>query len=99
MMETMETRCFTAQQRLLISIGHGRTATWRVDASSLGPTHQLPLLHALHHHLQDLLRLAFAVVERLLDGDQQLLPHVVVHQAAGGQWQEAILASQRSHVS
>lgn len=66
---TMETRCFTAQKCLLISIGYLHTTTWCVDAFSLRSTHQLPFLHTLHHHEQDLLRLAFAVVESLLDGD------------------------------
>lgn len=58
-------------------------------ALGLRSTHQLPFLHALHHHEQDLLRLTFAVVESLLDGDQELLPDVVVHQAGGGQSPEA----------
>lgn len=53
--------------------------------SLLGSTHQLPLLHALQHHLQDLLRLAFAVVESLLDGDKKLLSDIVTHQAGGEQ--------------
>lgn len=66
---TMETRCFTAQQCLLISSRQLHTTTWCVDAFGLRSTHQLPFLHALHHHEQDLLRLTFAVVESLLDGD------------------------------
>lgn len=47
-------------------------------------THQLPLLHALHDHEQDLLRLAFAIVESLLNGHQKLLSDVIVDQAGGG---------------
>lgn len=52
--------------------------------STCSATHQLPLLHALHDHEQDLLRLALAIVEGLLNGDQKLLSDVVIHQAGGG---------------
>lgn len=45
------------------------TTTWCVDAFGLLSTHQLPFLHTLHNHEQDLLRLTFAVVKSLLDGD------------------------------
>lgn len=53
-------------------------------------THQLPFLHALHNHEQDLLRLALAIVEGLLNGDQKLLSDVVIHQAGRGQSPENI---------
>lgn len=66
--------------------GHGIFTQQRLGCSALGSTHQLPLLHALQHHQQDLLRLAFAVVESLLDGDKKLLSDVVTHQAGGEQW-------------
>ena len=44
-------------------------------------THQFPFLHALHHHEQDLLRLAFAIIESLLNSHQKLLSDVIVDQA------------------
>lgn len=40
-------------------------------------TYQSSLLHALHHHEEDLLRLAATVVEGFLDGDQQLISDAV----------------------
>lgn len=40
-------------------------------------TYQRFLLHALHHHENDLLCLGATVVERFLDGDQQLVFDVV----------------------
>lgn len=43
-------------------------------------TYQSPLLHALHHHEENLLRLSAAVVEGFLDGDQQLISDAVTHQ-------------------
>lgn len=43
-------------------------------------TYQSSLLHALHHHEEDLLCLTAAVVEGLLDGDQQLIFDTVTHQ-------------------
>lgn len=44
------------------------------------PTYQSSLLHALHHHEEDLLCLAAAVVEGLLDGDQQLVFDTLTNQ-------------------
>lgn len=55
-----------------------------VELHLYSSTHQLPLLHALHNHEQDLLRLAFAVVESLLNGHQKLLSDVIINQAGGG---------------
>lgn len=52
---------------------------------TISATHQLPFLHALHNHEQDLLRLALAIVECLLNGDQKLLSDIVIHQAGRGQ--------------
>lgn len=46
----------------------------------LPPTYQSSLLHALHHHEEDLLCLAAAVVESLLDGDQQLVFDTLTNQ-------------------
>lgn len=46
------------------------------------PTYQSSLLHALHHHEEDLLCLAAAVVEGLLDGDQQLVFDTLTNQPA-----------------
>lgn len=60
------------------------------DFSTISTTHQLPFLHALHNHEQDLLRLALAIVEGLLNGDQKLLSDVVIHQAGNGQSPENI---------
>lgn len=57
---------------------------------TISTTHQLPFLHALHNHEQDLLRLALAIVEGLLNGDQKLLSDVVIHQAGRGQSPENI---------
>lgn len=39
-------------------------------AGCLSSTYQFPFLHALHNHEQDLLRLALAVVESLLNCHQ-----------------------------
>lgn len=47
---------------------------------NLPPTYQSSLLHALHHHEEDLLCLAAAVVEGLLDGDQQLVFDTLTNQ-------------------
>lgn len=49
---------------------------------NLPPTYQSSLLHALHHHEEDLLCLAAAVVEGLLDGDQQLVFDTLTNQPA-----------------
>lgn len=43
-------------------------------------TYQSLLPHALGHHQQDVLCLVAAVIERFLDGDQQLLFDVVAQQ-------------------
>lgn len=49
---------------------------------NLPQTYQSSLLHALHHHEEDLLCLAAAVVEGLLDGDQQLVFDTLTNQPA-----------------
>lgn len=43
-------------------------------------THQFPFLHALHDHEQDLLRLAFTIIESLLNGHQKLVSDVIANQ-------------------
>lgn len=47
-------------------------------------THQFPFLHALHNHEQDLLRLAFGIIESLLYGHQKLVSDIIINQAVGG---------------
>lgn len=42
-------------------------------------TYQCFLLHTLHHHEVDLLRLAAAVVEGFLDSDHQLVSDTLTH--------------------
>lgn len=49
------------------------------------PTYQRSLLHALHHHEEDLLCLAPAVVEGLLDCDHQLIFGAVAQQSGEGE--------------
>ena len=55
---------------------------WAEDHVTSG-TYQRSLLHALCHHEKDLLRLAAAVVEGFLDGDQQLIFDAVTQWPAG----------------
>lgn len=42
-------------------------------------THQLPSLHALHYHEEDLLWLILAVVKGLLNADQQLVSGIITY--------------------
>lgn len=53
-----------------------RNGLWACDHV----TYQSFLLHALHHHEEDLLRLAAVVVKRFLDGDEKLIFDAVTHQ-------------------
>lgn len=51
---------------------------------SFKTTYQFPFLHALHNHEQDLLRLALAIIESLLNGHQKLLSDIIINQAGRG---------------
>lgn len=39
------------------------------DINTLAVTHQFPFLHTFHYHQQDLLGLAFAIIECLLNSN------------------------------
>lgn len=51
---------------------------------SVYSTHQFPFLHALDNHEQDLLRLAFAIIESLLNSYQELLSDIITNLAGRG---------------
>ncbi len=89
----METRCFTTQQCLLIDTDHQiqDNVKYLKLEDYIAPyffyttsTYQFSFLHALHNHEQDLLRLAFAIIESLLNGHQKLLSDIIINQAGRG---------------
>lgn len=97
----METRCFTAQKWFIDQHRHvvfkdKITVKYKVPkdvniAFVKIYTHQLSFLHALHYHEQDLLRLAFGVIESLLNSHQQLVSDVIINQAASEVFMDDIL--------
>lgn len=97
----METRCFTAQKWFIDRHRHvvfkdKITVKYKVPkdvniAFVMIYTHQFSFLHALHNHEEDLLRLAFCVIECLLNSHQQLVSDVIINQAASGVFMGDIL--------